>query len=199
MKPVSLILSAILLFAISSAQAEPYGPTLNEVVQQYAVTRNFGNLNFYLSQESIGIRLGMTARDVERWASKSRHYKLVSRKGSVWKFRLRDDEDNIFALSFEVWLSKGEVIVLKTNLVNEFEWSQGELAQLKALKAVRTNECWVKRNFVDPDSLENGFDFVLETELRIPAQGVEECAGPSSQAAVVMGRPATLYPKHIKK
>ncbi len=199
MKSVFLIFSALLLSASLPAQAAPYGPTLNEAVQQYAVTRNFENLNYYLSQEPIGIRLGMTTQDVEQWAKQSRHYKLVSRKGSVWKFKLRGDEDNIFALAFEVWLSKGEVIVLKTNLVNEFEWSQGDLIGLKALKSVRTNECWVKRNFVDSDSLENGFDFVLETELRIPAQGVEECAGPSSQAAVVIGRPATLYPKHVRK
>ncbi|MBQ1844357.1 MAG: hypothetical protein II132_00230 [Desulfovibrio sp.] len=196
-----LSLCALVLLAAPAGQpvqAEPYGPTLNEAVQRYAATRNFHKLNECLEKESIAIRLGMNARDVERWAAQSRAFKLESRKGSVYKFVPADPEATFFDLSFEVWLAKGEVVTIKTFNVNNFEPEEGDFAGLKPLKPVRVNECWVNRNYVDPNSWDNGYDFVLGTQISKPAPGEEVCMG-SDRAHVVLGKPGLLYPRHVSK
>ncbi len=194
-------LCALALLAAPAAvpvQAEPYGPTLSEAVQRYAATRGFQKLNEGLGKEPIGIRLGMSAREVDRWAAQSRAYRLESRKGSVCKFVPADPESTAFDLSFEVWLAKGEVVAIKTFNVNNFEPEEGDFAGLKPLKPVRVNECWVNQNYVDPDSFANGFDFVLGTQVGRSAPGAEACFG-SDRAHVVLGKPGLLYPKHVAR
>ncbi len=181
-----------------AVQAEPYGPTLNEAVQRYAATRGFSKLTDDLGRETIAIRLGMSARDVEKWAAQSRVYRLESRKGSVYKFAQRDPEATPFGVSFEVWLAKGEVVTIKTVNVNNFEPEEGDFAGLKPLKPVRVNECWVNRNYVDPNSWDNGYDFVLGTQIGKAAPGVDACMG-SDRAHVVLGKPGLLYPRHVSK
>ena len=197
-----LSLCALVLLAAPAGQpvqAEPYGPTLNEVVQRYAATRNFSKLNEGLEKETIDIRLGMSARDVERWAARSRAFKLESRKGSVYRFVQTDEEATPFDLSFEVWLAKGEVVTIKTFNVNNFETEEGDFAGLKPLKPVRVNECWVNQNYVDPNSFENGYDFVLGTQVGRTAPGEEEACFGSDRAHVVIGKPGLLYPKHVAR
>ncbi|MBQ1420086.1 MAG: hypothetical protein IIZ02_01495, partial [Desulfovibrio sp.] len=100
--------------------------------------------------------------------------------------------------SFEVWLAKGEVVTIKTFNVNNFEPEEGDFAGLKPLKPVRVNECWVNRNYVDPNSWDNGYDFVLGTQIGKAAPGVDACMG-SDRAHVVLGKPGLLYPRHVSK
>ena len=196
-----LSLCALVLLAAPAGQpvqAEPYGPTLNEAVQRYAATRKFDKLNEGLEKEPIALRLGMNARDVERWAAQSRAYRLESRKGSVYRFAPADPDATLFDLSFEVWLAKGEVVTIKTFNVNNFEPEADDFAGLKPLKPVRVNECWVNRNYVDPRSWENGYDFVLGTQINQPTPEEEACMG-SDRAHVVLGKPGLLYPRHVSQ
>ena len=184
------------LCAVAHAGAAPYGPTLNDVAHKYAATKTFAKLNESLSRELIDIRLGMSMEDVEEWAARSRVYVITSRKGSIFKFEAKDFE--ISWLSFEVWFAKGQVVVIKTFNINDFEAEESELKELKALRPVRTNECWVRQNYVDPDSYANGYDFALMTERGIPLNAGAACMG-SDRANITIGKPGTLYPKHIRK
>ncbi|MCR5814291.1 MAG: hypothetical protein K6G15_07355 [Desulfovibrio sp.] len=85
--------------------------------------------------------------------------------------------------------------MIKTYNLNEFEFNKDDVIGLKALKEVQANECWSRRNYVDPNSLKNGYDFVFLTELGKPN---EECMG-SDRANLTIGQPGLLYPKHILK
>lgn len=175
--------------------AAPYGPTLNEVVTRYSATRSFDMLNESLSKERINIRLGMTVAEVEFWAAKSKLYHITSRKGSIYKFESKDFD--VSRISFQVWFAKGQVVVIKTYNVNNFDADDSELmTELKALRPVRVNECWVDQNFVDPNSYSNGFDFVLMTQRNNSISSDEGCMG-SDRANITIGKPGILYPKHI--
>ncbi len=191
----SLICFFTYLCTFALAMAAPYGPTLNEVVTRYSATRSFDMLNESLSKERINIRLGMTVAEVEFWAAKSKLYHITSRKGSIYKFESKDFD--VSRISFQVWFAKGQVVVIKTYNVNNFDADDSELmTELKALRPVRVNECWVDQNFVDPNSYSNGFDFVLMTQRNNSISSDEGCMG-SDRANITIGKPGILYPKHI--
>ncbi|MBQ7457054.1 MAG: hypothetical protein IJS54_05585 [Desulfovibrio sp.] len=197
MKHSVLFVLVLCVFLLASAvsKASPYGPTLNDVVDNYAATRNFDMLKDSLSKELINIRLGMKKEEVQQWAAKSRVYELTSRKNSIYRFDPKDFD--VSRLSFEVWFAKGEVVTIKTFNVNNFESEENDLQELKALRPVRVNECWVSQNYVDVHSRTNGFDFVLMTERGIPANEDDGCMG-SDRANITIGRPGLLYPKHVQ-
>ncbi|MBR4741646.1 MAG: hypothetical protein IK079_01945 [Desulfovibrio sp.] len=196
MKLKNIFFSLFLFCFCFRAEAAPYGPTLNEVVQNYAVTRSFQNLISNLEKENIDIRLGMTKNDVERWASRSKIYKVVSRKGSIYKFDPKDTLPTFCDMSFEVWLRKDIVVAIKTHNLNNFE--DADVRELKPLKEKRLNSCWVMRNYVDTSSMKNGYDFVLYTERNVPEVSEEYCMG-SDRANITIGQPGLLYPKHVQK
>lgn len=198
MKQLLCTFTAVLmtLCMCGSVDAEQYGPTLNDVVRTYAATRSFDMLNESLSRERINIRLGMTREEVEQWAASSAVYELSSSDTSIYKFDSKDFE--VSRLSFEVWLAKGRVVVIKTFNINNFEVEDNDLGELKALRPVRTDECWVRQNYVDPHSYENGYDFALMIYRGIPLNEAAACMG-SDRANIAIGQPGVLYPKHVKK
>ena len=193
---LKMILSCILLLlSYTQVSAEAYGPTLNEVVDKYAVLRNFKNLTENLSREKIDIRLGMTYDEVKQWARGSKIYKIDSTKNSTYRFVQKDGSVSFHDLSFDVVFRNGKVVMIKTWNLNDFEFNKEDLVGLKALKKVTVNECWSTRNYIDLNSYENGFDFAFQSELGAFS---EECMG-SDRGNVTIGKPGLLYPKHLKK
>lgn len=187
-------IAAFSLVFANASFADPYGPTINEVAYKYAITRNFQNLIDNLSRERIDIRLGMTFNDVEKWARKSNTYVLASKKNSVYVFEHKDGP-TFHDLSFEVVFRKGKVVMIQTHNLNDFEFNKNDIAGLKPLKKISVNECWTRQNFIDPNSMQNGYDFALLAEIGKPN---EECMG-SDRANITIGEPGLLYPKHVVK
>ncbi len=193
--PYRMFFIATFLFVFANDSfADPYGPTINEVAYKYAITRNFQNLIENLSRERIDIRLGMTFNDVEKWAKKSSNYILTSKKNSVYVFEHKDGP-TFHNLSFDVVFRKGKVVMIKTHNLNDFEFDKNDAVGLKPLKEINVNECWSRRNYIDPNSMQNGYDFALLAEIGKPN---EECMG-SDRANITIGEPGLLYPKHVLK
>ena len=213
MKRLLCVFAAVLtaLCVCGRVDAEPYGPTLNEVVSRYAATRGFAMLNESLSREQINIRLGMTREEVEQWAASSTVYALSSKEpplcreldrqkeaGDTWTYTFDTRDFDVSRLSFEVGIARGKVVFIKTLNVNNFEAEDSDLWELKALDPVRTGECWIRQDYVDPNSYENGYDFVLETYRGVPEDDMAACMG-SDRAGLAVGQPGFLYPKHVRK
>ncbi|MBQ9536889.1 MAG: hypothetical protein IJU79_03760 [Desulfovibrionaceae bacterium] len=197
-----IITSLIFVLNITTTlYAAPYGPTLNELVHRHPALESFHQLTDDLSLENINIRLGMSKAAVEQWAALSRVWKIVSYKDSKFVFKQKNNDDLIFNLQFEVWLAKGEVVVIKTYYLNNFEgeeFLEDASYGLKGLKEVRVNECWVNRNYIDPNSLKRGYDFVINTQINKSIIENEGCMG-SDRANVTIGKPGLLYPKYLNK
>ena len=175
--------------------AEPYGPTIHEIINKYPATRNFENLTENMSREPLAIRLGMTFKEVEDWVAKSKIYEITSKKDSIYHFVQKDVGSTFHDLSFDVIFQKGKVVMIKIHNLNDFEFDEANIANLKPLKEVKVNECWSRRNYIDLNALKNGYDFVFQTELGSPSG---ECMG-SDRANVTIGQPGLLYPNHLKK
>ena len=84
--------------------------------------------------------------------------------------------------------------MIETYNLNNFDRNEDELAELKPLKEFKVNECWNRRNYLDPNSLSNGYDFVVLTET----SNNLECMG-SDRANITLGQPGLLYPKHLAR
>ncbi|MBQ7607641.1 MAG: hypothetical protein IJU76_06685 [Desulfovibrionaceae bacterium] len=186
----------VFLFRIFTcdAYADPYGPTLNELAQKYDITRNFTNLMENLSKETIDIRLGMTYKNVEKWAKNSKIYKIESKTNSAYKFIPKDEPANFYNLSFNVEFKDGKVVLIKTNNLNDFELNKNYSFGLRAFKDVKVNACWSQRKYFDPNSKKNGYDFVFATEL---SSSSDECTG-SDRGNVTVAQPGLLYPNNAR-
>ena len=190
----------IFLALCTTSLAEPYGPTIAQVAKKYQVTRNFDHLNGCLKVESLPLRLGMTEADVNKIVSKSKTFHIDKKQNSkIYISNSGDKVDAFNTTSLTVSLRKGIVVMIETNQVNNFEGEKEQFAELKGLKQKRIDECWVHQNFVDVNSMANGFDFIFSVYFGIPDETNAEaaCMG-SDRASVIIGKPGLLYPNHIK-
>ena len=198
---MKLICTLILFLSFcTSALAEPYGPTIIQVINKYPITRSFDNLKEIFSIESLPIRLGMTERDVRQIVKRSFNYRIEYVKNS--KIHISNDKRNIEpyeTVSIIVWLRKGIVITIEIGgVIGSNELSENDFYGLKALKPMRKDECWVHQNFVDVNSMNNGFDFVFSQYRMIPEDEDNPCMGHGG-TSIIIGKPGLLYPKHVRR
>ena len=182
--------------------ADPYGPTINQIIKKYKVTRNFDHLIDNMAIESLPLRLGMSEIDVYKLVASSKYYRIKSKKDSKIEISNEDNVDIFNLLSYYVQFEKGSVVKIETSTVNNFEAENEDFEELKALKKNRINECWVNQNFIDVNSHRNGFDFLISVSFNSldPIIKDEEaaCMG-SDRAYIVIAKPGLLYKNQIKK